>query len=62
MGYIELPQNKQMKIFKSLKTGHAASDAYFKNQPIWFDSDMLHFCLLGVCLGTIITTFVIMCL
>ena len=58
MGYIELPQNKQMKIFKSLKTGHAASDAYFKNQPIWFDSDMLRSFLLGICFGTIITVVV----
>ena len=47
-----------MKNFISLKTGHAASDAYLKNQPIWFDSDMLRACLLGVCVGVIITAVV----
>ena len=47
-----------MKNFISLKTGHAASDAYLKNQPIWFDSDMLRSCLLGVCVGVIITVVV----
>tara|TARA_Y100000780_G_scaffold5375_1_gene4817 strand:+ start:83 stop:238 length:156 start_codon:yes stop_codon:yes gene_type:complete len=47
-----------MKNFISLKTGHAASDAYFKNQPIWFDSDMLRSFLLGICFGTIITVVV----
>ncbi len=58
MEYTELPQNKQMKNFLSQKIGHAASDAYFKNQPIWFDSDMLRSFLLGICFGTIITAVV----
>ena len=58
MEYIGLPQNKQMKNFLSQKIGHAASDAYFKNQPIWFDSDILCFFLLGVGLGAIITKVV----
>jgi|TARA_Y100000310_G_scaffold47822_1_gene44409 hypothetical protein len=58
MEYIGLPQNKQMKNFISLKTGHAASDAYFKNQPIWFDSDMLYSFLLGVCIGVIVMALI----
>jgi len=48
-----------MKNFVTLKTGHAASDAYFKNQPIWFDNDMLRSFFLGVCIGAIITTVVL---
>ena len=54
---------KPMKNFGSLKSGHAASDAYFKNQPIWYDSDMLRSCMLGFCIGVIVTSIVIaMCI
>ena len=52
-----------MKNFGSLKSGHAASDEYFKNQPIWYDSDMLRSCALGFCIGVIVTSIVIaMCI
>ena len=37
--------------YMSLKTGHAVSDAYFKKQPIWCDSDLLHALLLGAACG-----------
>ena len=49
-----------MKIFKSSKTGHtghtghAASDAYFKNAPIWHDVDMIKAWFLGAFTGPII--------
>jgi hypothetical protein len=52
-----------MKNFGSIKTGHAASDAYFKNQPIWFDGDMVHSCILGFCIGVVTAVVVIaMCI
>ena len=51
-----------MKNFIAPKTGHAASDEWFKNQPIWFDIDMLRSFLLGIFLGAFIATIVIMCL
>ena len=48
-----------MKIFKSLKTGHAASDAFFQNQPVWDDTDMTRSCVLGFCIGVVVMAFVI---
>ena len=48
-----------MKNFFSFKTGHKASDEYFKNQPIWFDSDMIHSCILGFCIGVVSTLLII---
>ena len=38
------------------KTGHEASDVWFKNQPTWFDSDMISGVLFGMFLGMSITT------
>ena len=37
--------------FFSLKTGHHASDEFFKNQAIWHDSDILKSFLIGVVVG-----------
>ena len=49
-----------MKIFKSLKTGHAASDAFFRNQEaLWSDEDMARSCILGFCIGSVVMAFVI---
>ena len=38
------------------KTGHEASDVWFKNQPTWFDSDMAGGVLFGMFLGALLTT------
>ena len=38
------------------ETGHKASDVWFKNQPTWFDSDMIGGVLFGMFLGMSITT------
>ena len=35
----------------SLKTGHKVSDEYFKNIPLWNDSDMLKHCALWFIIG-----------
>ena len=46
--------------FYTHKTGHAASDAYFKKQAIWMDSDLLRSFCIGMGIGaflTIIVTF-----
>ena len=45
--------------FGGYKSGHAVSDAYFKKQPIWFDSDMLHAFIIGVGHGALIATLLI---
>ncbi len=37
--------------FFSLKTGHHASDVFFKNQAIWHDSDILKSFLIGAFVG-----------
>jgi len=47
------------KNFYTPKTGHAASDAYFKNTPIWFDSDLLRSFCIGAVVGSLITLFII---
>ena len=39
--------------FFSLKTGHHASDEYFKNQALWHDSDLLKAFLLGAFIGCV---------
>jgi hypothetical protein len=39
------------KNFFSLKTGHHASDEFFKKQAIWHDSDLLKSFLLGAIIG-----------
>ena len=38
------------------ETGHKASDVWFKNQPTWFDSDMIGGVLFGMFLGMSLTT------
>ena len=43
-----------MRIFKSLKTGHAASDAYFKNMSCWTNNDLVKAWFLGAFTGPII--------
>ena len=43
------------KNYSGIKTGHAPSDAYFKKQPIWFDSDIVKAWALGFIKGSIIT-------
>jgi hypothetical protein len=48
-----------MKIFKLLKTGHAATDAFFRNQAVWHDTDMTRSCVLGFCIGAVVMAFVI---
>ena len=40
--------------FYALKTGHKPSDDYFKNQPYWFDSDLLHAFIVGVIIGSLV--------
>jgi curli production assembly/transport component CsgF len=42
------------KNFFSLKTGHHASDEFFKKQAIWHDSDLLKSFLLGAIIGFIL--------
>ena len=42
------------KNFFSLKTGHHASDEFFKNQALWHDSDLLKSFLLGAFIGIIL--------
>jgi len=41
------------KNFFSSKTGHHASDEYFKNQALWHDSDLLKSFLLGAFIGCV---------
>ena len=48
--------------FSGYETGHAPSDAYFKRQPIWFDSDIVKSWALGFTLGSIITGLLILLL
>ena len=45
--------------YGGIKTGHATSDTYFKNQPIWFDSDMLNAFLIGIVNGAFFTALII---
>jgi curli production assembly/transport component CsgF len=41
------------KNFFSLKTGHHASDEFFKNQALWHDSDLLKSFFLGAFIGCV---------
>ena len=41
------------KNFFSLKTGHKASDEYFKNLAIWHDIDLVKAYFLGACTSPI---------
>ena len=45
------------KNFYSLKTGHHASDEFFKKQAIWHDSDLLKSFLLGAFIGGLVIWF-----
>ena len=42
------------KNFFSLKTGHKASDEYFKNLAIWHDIDLLKALVIGIGAGVIL--------
>jgi len=42
----------------SSKTGHKASDIYLKNQPLWYDSDMLKHGIVWFIIGTIVGVLV----
>ena len=46
-----------MKNFFPYKTGHKASDEYFKNQPIWHVIDMVKAYFLGACTSPIVIFF-----
>ena len=46
--------------FGGYKSGHAVSDTYFKNQPIWFDSDMLQAFIIGIISGALFTTLLML--
>ena len=37
-----------------LKTGHEASDEYFKNLPVWHDVDMIKTFLWGLGIGVLV--------
>ena len=45
------------KNFFSIKTGHHASDEFFKKQAIWHDSDLLKSFLLGAFIGGLVIWF-----
>jgi hypothetical protein len=40
--------------FKSTVTGHAPTDKWLENQPLWHDSDMLKAILFGTVFGLIV--------
>ena len=48
------------KNYSGIETGHAPSDAYFKKQSIWFDSDIVKSWALGFTSGSIITGLLIL--
>ena len=48
--------------FFALKTGHKASDEYFKNMSVWCDSDMLASWVLGFLAGCIFMPLLLMLL
>ena len=43
------------KNYFSIKTGHEASDKYFKFAPIWHDSDIIKAWAIGTIVGISIT-------
>ena len=47
------------KNFFPLKTGHASSDAYFKNLAVWHDIDIVKSWTFGFVTGSIITGLLI---
>ena len=47
------------KNYSKFKTGHIASDAFFKTRPIWFDSDMVISFVAGSVGGILTTLFVV---
>ena len=47
------------KNFFSLKTGHKASDEYFKNLAVWHDIDIVKSWMLGFSTGSILTGLLI---
>ncbi len=48
------------KNFSTLKTGHSASDEYFKNMAVWNDSDLLTSGILGFIIGNVLMAVVLM--
>jgi hypothetical protein len=42
-----------------MKTGHAASDEYFKHVALWYDSDMLKTFIHGTLFGILLTLMII---
>lgn len=46
---------KMSRNYLTIKTGHKPSDIYFKNQPLWCDSDLLKSFILGSISGAIFT-------
>jgi hypothetical protein len=48
------------KNYFSYKSGHEASDIYIKNQPNWFDSDMLTSHVVGFIFGVFSTVIFIL--
>jgi len=43
------------KNFPRWKSGHEASDEYFKNAPLWHDIDIIKSFIFGVLLGSVLT-------
>ena len=50
------------KNFFALKTGHKASDEYFKNLAIWHDIDILKTFMFGMVCGAIISILIVLSL
>ena len=50
------------KNFFALKTGHKASDEYFKNLAIWHDIDLVKSFTFGMVCGAIISILVVLSL
>jgi len=48
-----------IKNFFPYKTGHKASDEYFKNLAVWHDIDILKSWILGFSTGSILTGLLI---
>ena len=48
-----------IKNFFPVKTGHKASDDYFKNLAVWHDIDIVESWMLGFSTGSILTGLLI---
>tara|TARA_B110000902_G_C14094448_1_gene508178 strand:+ start:722 stop:883 length:162 start_codon:yes stop_codon:yes gene_type:complete len=48
-----------IKNFFPIKTGHKASDDYFKNLAVWHDIDIVKSWMLGFSTGSILTGLLI---